>query len=119
MDAELVAAATGALVQAMTTDAWSTVRGQVARLFGRGGREEEVAAELETVREEVTADGDEVAAVAWLRRALRADPGFAAELRSLLDELEPSRTSGGTTNVISGGTFHGKVIQADRIDTVN
>ncbi|KQV22881.1 hypothetical protein ASE03_08990 [Kitasatospora sp. Root187] len=117
-----MAAATGALVQAMTTDAWQAVRGQVAALFGRGGREEEVTAELEIVREEVTADGDELAALTWLRRTLRANPEFAAELRELLVDTSP-RTGlppqgPRVSNQITGETFE-KVFQAENVTIEN
>ncbi|WP_407987157.1 hypothetical protein [Kitasatospora sp. CMC57] len=111
-----MAAATGALVQAMTTDAWRAVRGQVAALLGRGGREDEVTAELEVVREEATADGDEVAALAWLRRTLRANPEFAAELRELLlGSADLPQQGARVVNHISGGSFTGKVFQGENI----
>jgi hypothetical protein len=49
-----------------------------------------------------------------LRRALRADPSLADELRALLEELAPSDPAdvgGAVHNVISGGVQHGTVIQ--------
>ncbi|MGW9122567.1 hypothetical protein ACWGRV_39280 [Streptomyces sp. NPDC055663] len=91
--------------------------------------------ELEASRAELIAarDGDDPDAVAdiedeWrlrMRRALRADPAAAQELRLLLDEIAPrtagvstvtvnNNVSGGTGNVVnqgqnfSGLTFHGQ-----------
>ncbi|GAA2262969.1 hypothetical protein GCM10010145_42220 [Streptomyces ruber] len=95
---------------------------------GGEGREEAVRAELDTSRAELVAardaDDEETAADVhdeWrirLRRALRADPQAAAELRALLDELVPP--ADGTAreavhNVISGGVQHGTVIQAHTV----
>ncbi|MFG2221605.1 hypothetical protein [Streptomyces sp. NPDC048644] len=131
MDAELTAlAAAGAttLVQQMATDGWAQARRRVAAFLARRrgtADEEAIEGELEASRAEVTAaqeagEAGEVEDVtaAWrvrLRRLLRDDPEAAAELCSLLDELEPER--GGVTvrevhNTISGGELHGTVIQA-------
>ncbi|MFG3407146.1 hypothetical protein [Streptomyces sp. NPDC048142] len=127
MEAELTAlAASGAttFVGLMATEAWTQVRGRVARILARGEDTEAVDAELEESRAELTAaraDADEETAAdieaEWrtrLRRALRADPEAADELRGLLDELAPQRPAGpavSVTNTIGGGTQHGPVIQ--------
>ncbi len=136
MDPELTAlAASGAtvLVQRMVGDGWEQVRDRLARFFSRarGGAEEAVRAQLETAREELIAardtEDDEAESdvcAEWrnhLRRALRTDPGLAAELRSLVDELTSrDRRDQGvhTYNTISGGVQHGTVIQAGKVGSV-
>lgn len=102
MEAELAAlAASGAtsLVGLMVSDAWAQTRVRVARFLARGEETGGVDEELEASREELIAarDGDEPDVAAdiedeWrlrMRRALRADPAAAQELRLLLDELAP------------------------------
>ncbi|MFE7139131.1 hypothetical protein ACFVAG_15415 [Streptomyces sp. NPDC057644] len=129
MEAELTAlAASGAttFVGLMATEAWTQVRGRLARFLGRGEDDEVIDAELEESREELTAarsEDDEATAAdieaEWrnrLRRTLRADPQRADELRTLLDELAPLQPVGPTvsvTNTISGGTQHGPVFQGE------
>jgi hypothetical protein len=131
VDAELTAlAAAGAtaLVQQMVTDGWTQVRDRVVALFSRGRDEEAVQGELEESRADLVAarDAGDEEAVAdakaeWrnrLRRALRADPEAAAELRALLDELTPSaddQPKGTVYNAITGGVQHGMVIQAHSV----
>ncbi|GHE68074.1 hypothetical protein GCM10018785_40860 [Streptomyces longispororuber] len=136
MDAELAAlAASGAtaLVQAMVGDGWAAARGRVAALLGRrgGAGEDAVGRELDAARAEFTAAqdaGDGAAAddvrAEWrarMRRALRADPEAAAELRALLDELGYGDDGRGGTvrNTISGGVQHGGVIQAHTVGDVH
>ncbi|MFD0568903.1 hypothetical protein ACFQ0T_05945 [Kitasatospora gansuensis] len=106
-------AATTSLVGAMTTSAWQTLRGRVAALFGRD-READVTAELETIREEVEADGDDAAARVWVRRALRENPELEAMLRQLLTEGQPQQINV-RINTISGGQ-HGTTIMAGTIN---
>ncbi|MGX1638525.1 hypothetical protein ACWGUL_31245, partial [Streptomyces albidoflavus] len=53
-----------------------------------------------------------------LRRLLRADPGAAAELRALLDEIAPAEPAAGgvvINNTVSGGTHHAPVIQVGQL----
>ncbi|MXG28606.1 hypothetical protein [Streptomyces sp. YIM 132580] len=131
MEAELAAlAASGAttFVGLMATEAWSQVRGRLARFLARGDDSGAVDAELEESREELVAarrSGDEESAediaAAWrvrLRRALRDNPEAAGELRDLLDELAPHQATGPTVTVnnsTNGGTYYGQVIQAHDI----
>lgn len=131
LDAELAAlAASGAssLVGLMVSDAWSATRERVARLFARGGDEDQVAGELTAARAELAEaerNGDEEHRAdiqeAWklrLRGLLRTDPEAAAELRSLLDEIAPAEPSAGgvvINNTVSGGTHHAPVIQVGQL----
>ncbi|MFF9894110.1 hypothetical protein [Streptomyces longispororuber] len=136
MDAELAAlAAAGAtaLVQAMVGDGWAAARGRVAALLGRrsGADEDVVGRELDLARAEFTAAqdaGDGAAAddvrAEWrarMRRALRADPEAAAELRALLEELGygDDGRGGGARNTVSGGVQYGGVIQAHTVGDVH
>ncbi|WP_097869242.1 hypothetical protein [Streptomyces sp. rh34] len=127
MEAELTAlAASGAtaFVGLMVTEAWTQARGRVARFLGRGEDDEAVDAELEASRRELTAaraaaDDEAVADVEeeWrirLRRALRANPEAADELRALLDDLSPLAPAGpavSVTNTVSGGIQNAPVLQ--------
>ncbi|MET9093529.1 hypothetical protein ACWEQJ_17170 [Streptomyces cyaneofuscatus] len=131
MEAELTAlAASGAttFVGLMATEAWSQVRGRLARFLARGEDSEAIDAELEESREELVAarrSGDEESAediaAAWrvrLRRALRDNPEAAGELRDLLDELAPHQAPGPTVTVnnsTNGGTYYSQVIQGHDI----
>jgi hypothetical protein len=71
----LAEAAGQALVQAMVSDGWSTVRGRVVRLFGRGDhqREVQVAAQLDASREGLQKGGSDVGVTAsrWQGRVER------------------------------------------------
>ncbi|MFE9461837.1 hypothetical protein [Streptomyces californicus] len=133
MEAELTAlAASGAttFVGLMATEAWSQVRGRLARFLGRGADDEVVDAELEESRAELAAaraeDDEEAAAdieAAWrnrLRRTLRADPGAAGELRAILEELAPQQPAGPAVainhNTISGGHYNAPVIMAQWVN---
>ncbi|MGW1891886.1 hypothetical protein ACWCP6_16750 [Streptomyces sp. NPDC002004] len=145
MDAELTALATAgatALVERMVGDGWTAVRDRVAAFFvrRRGGDEEAAQGELETARGELDVARDELVAARdaddaataedlereWrsrLRRALRADPAAAEELRALLDELagdqpDRGRDGGAVSNVISGGVQHA-VVQAHTMRDLN
>ncbi|WP_331738550.1 hypothetical protein [Embleya sp. NBC_00896] len=102
----LAAAGGTTVVQAMGTDAWTTLRTGIARLFGRGdaGRGEQVALERldrSLAEVETSADTDrtrEHVALAWRTRfedlfdALSDDERVVVEteLRSLLSEAEAS-----------------------------
>lgn len=134
MEAELTAlAASGAtaFVGLMVTEAWTQARGRVARFLARGEDVDVIDAELEESREELTAaraaaDDEAIADVEeeWrirLRRALRANPEAADELRTLLDELSPLGAAGpavSVTNSISGGTQNGPVFQGQTFSAV-
>ncbi|QEU95070.1 hypothetical protein [Streptomyces kanamyceticus] len=137
MDAELTALATAgatALVQQMVTDGWGQVRDRVAGFFARGDADDEeaVAGELEESRGDLTAARDSADAeaeadvlAAWrgrMRRALRADPAAAAELRALLEELSPRAEregrGGDVYNTLNGGVHYGVVIQSGSIGEV-
>ncbi|MGQ7747634.1 hypothetical protein ACUN29_03815 [Streptomyces sp. WC2508] len=127
MEAELAAlAVSGAttLVGHMVSDAWAQTRERMARFLARGGETDGVDEELEASREELIAarDGEDPDAAAdiedeWrlrMRRALRADPAAAQELRVLLDELAP-RSEGVSTvtinNSVTGDTQNSQVVQ--------
>ncbi|WP_405819323.1 hypothetical protein OG705_08005 [Streptomyces sp. NBC_00838] len=138
METELVALATAgatALVQQMATDGWTAARDRMVAFFaGRGSATPAaVEEELDTVRAELVAarqDEDEqlIADVhtEWrtrLRRTLAADPAAAAELRALLDELDPAAPTPQhvTTvhNTMSGGVVHETLIQTGSIGRVD
>ncbi|EPH43011.1 hypothetical protein STRAU_3940 [Streptomyces aurantiacus JA 4570] len=134
----LATAGATALVQSMVGDGWAHARDRAVGFFTRrrpAGNEEDtvaVAGELDEAREELVAarDAEDDGAVAdvqaeWrnrMRRALRADPEAAAELRLLLDELAPDAGSSGrggsVSNRITGGVQHGNVIQAHTVGDV-
>ncbi|MFE2654077.1 hypothetical protein ACFXGY_29765, partial [Streptomyces sp. NPDC059346] len=133
MEAELAAlAASGAttFVGLMATEAWTQVRGRLARFLGRGETDEVIGAELEESRAELTAaraEDDEQAAAdieaEWrnrLRRTLRADPAAAGELRAILDELAPRQPTGPAVainhNTINGGHYNAPVIMAQWVN---
>ncbi|WP_406015909.1 hypothetical protein OG520_36070 [Streptomyces sp. NBC_00984] len=130
MEAELAALAeTGAttLVGLMVSDAWTQTRARVARFLARGGETGGVDEELEASREElISARDGEAPDVAediedeWrlrLRRALRADPAAAQELRLLLDELAPAAAGVPAVTVhnsVREGARTGPVIQGQQ-----
>ncbi|MFE3878083.1 hypothetical protein ACFXPX_27260 [Kitasatospora sp. NPDC059146] len=102
MDPELsslAGVAATAVVQQLTTTAWERIRAAVGELWRRRRpeRAETVLAELGESREDVAQArraGDERAEQevvdlwgARLRRLLAADPGAAAQLRALVEEL--------------------------------
>ncbi|EFG06254.1 Hypothetical protein SCLAV_1176 [Streptomyces clavuligerus] len=136
VEAELVALATAgatALVQQMIQESWGPARDRLARFFSRGtGEPGAVTAELETSRAELleareTQDEDIAADVLaeWrirMRRTLQADPGAAAELRALLDEIVPDPGTAPAVvvrNSITGGTQHGTVVQTGTIGDIH
>ncbi|MGP9022292.1 ATP-binding protein [Streptomyces sp. BR1] len=128
MEAELTAlAVSGAttMVTLMVSDAWTQARGRLARVFSRGGGDDDTGRlvdELQASREELLAAraaGDDEGAAdieeQWrlrIRRMLRADPTAAQELRELLGELGAS--SRGVRNELSG-VVHGPSVQAAQI----
>lgn len=114
----LALAGATALVQAMTTNAWESLRPRFASLFGTSA--EATGEELEQVRTEVTDGETEPADVegewaARLRRVLKADPDAAAQLQAVLDEAAPklpaaTTSYGGDHIEITHNTAHGDII---------
>jgi hypothetical protein len=96
--AELTVIAANALVQAMVTDGWEGVRGNVARLFGRGKPDSKIEDRLEAARAELAAAGTaEMARVRadqaerWANRlAVLLDdyPDAEPELAALVKEIQ-------------------------------
>ncbi|MFJ3821780.1 hypothetical protein [Streptomyces nodosus] len=110
----------------MTTDAWNRTREGVTRLWQRTQphRAEAVAAQLTATREDALAAGEtgdqetlgELHAE-WqgrLRRLLAARPGAAAELRGLLDELDPGGASRSAITQHASASGHARIYQAGR-----
>ncbi|MGC5000047.1 hypothetical protein [Streptomyces sp. DT195] len=115
------------LVTLMATDAWQTAREGFVQLWRRmqPQRAEAVAAELDVGYAEVlaaaVADDQEVLSevrAEWqgrLRRLLVAQPEAAAELRRLLDEIDPSASAvdaAVTQRATASG--HARIYQAGR-----
>jgi len=116
---------------AAVTDVWESVRGRFARLLGRGDARKTEAAErwLAQTREQLTATGPgtaveplgaagpgtelqqvrRAAAERWAGRfadLLDEDPGLAAELRALVDEVAarlPAATATAADHSIAAG----------------
>jgi hypothetical protein len=93
---DLARAAADALVSAMVTDSWETVRRRFAALVGHEQRMDVGRAQLASAtgedRSRVTLD----LARSWsirLRDALEDSPGLAEQLRALLNELDATRPS--------------------------
>ncbi|MEU9043335.1 MULTISPECIES: hypothetical protein [unclassified Kitasatospora] len=114
---EMVRSGATSVAGLMATAAWNQASSRIARLFGRGERDEQASAELEVIRAEVLeADGDqEVLAdqAAAIRNRLRAlfreNPQAAEELFEILSEFAPerfSKSAGGTyiINTIDGNS---------------
>ncbi|GAB2801221.1 hypothetical protein GCM10027073_36940 [Streptomyces chlorus] len=114
------------LVTLMTTDAWNRTREGVTRLWRRTQphRAEAVAAELAVTREDALAAGEaddqetlgELHAE-WqgrLRRLLAARPGAAAELRGLLEELDPGGATGPAITQHASASGRARIYQAGR-----
>lgn len=109
--AALAAAGSTALVSAMATDAWTSVKQGFARLLGRGDPERVEAAErrLERSRQELARrSGGELEqaradqAVAWKARLtdlLEDDPARATELRALIEAVSAQAPPSDTTVV--------------------
>jgi hypothetical protein len=126
----LAAAGGTAVVQAAGTDAWTELRGRIARLFGRGdvGREQAELARLDRSADELARsdDADTLERVrlrqvtVWQTRIEdlleQLDPDergmAAARLRALLSDVGPgSPSSDGTGGVAAGRDM---TIRADR-----
>jgi hypothetical protein len=108
-----------AIVTAVVTDAWESVKHRFAGLIGRGdpGRTALAVRRLENSREELTgAPADrlelmekQVAAV-WQTRlldALEEDPGLASELQVLVDAVW-AQLPGGTASAAGHGVAAGR-----------
>jgi hypothetical protein len=114
------------LVTLMATDAWERTREGITQLWRRmqPHRAEAVAAELAATREDALAAGavDDQETLGelhleWqgrLRRLLAAEPGAAAELRRLLDELEPRGATGPVITQHASASGHARIYQAGR-----
>lgn len=114
------------LVTLMTTDAWVRTREGITQLWRRmqPHRAEAVAAELEATREDALAadEADDQDTLGephseWqgrLRRLLAAQPGAAAELRRLLDELEPMSATSPVITQHASASGHARIYQAGR-----
>jgi hypothetical protein len=102
----LAEAAGQAVVTAAATDAWAKFKAGIARLLGRGDKERVAAVErrLEDTRRELAGTGQaELTAVqarlaaAWQTRLadlVEDDPGMAAGLRALVEQLQATSPAG-------------------------
>ncbi|QNP69556.1 hypothetical protein IAG44_08925 [Streptomyces roseirectus] len=110
----LLAALAGGVGGEAGREAWQGLVALVRRPFRRGesGDVSSGEAELDAL---AAAPGDETRAhVLSTALAVRAalDAEFRRELEEWRQRAERARDSGGTYNTISGGTFHGMVIQS-------
>lgn len=125
MDPELTALAQSAgvtLVGLMATDAWERTRDGAVALWQRARpeRADAVAAELDSAREDLSADpaAEGELTAEWqgrIRRLLIDQPQVAVELRRLLDELAPGALPG-TASLSQRATAsgHSRIYQAGR-----
>ncbi|MFE0103172.1 tetratricopeptide repeat protein [Streptomyces sp. NPDC059009] len=120
----LVAAVSSALVQAMATEAWPTVRDRVAGLYGRRAAAE--AVRLDAARAELLAgdrDGghEDDAQAEWraqLLGLLADNPGAAEELRDVAEEFEPlADDSPQVCNSVPGGRAE-TIVQAGTVTSL-
>ncbi|MEU1296977.1 MULTISPECIES: hypothetical protein [unclassified Streptomyces] len=114
------------LVTLMTTDAWQRTRDGITQLWRRAqpDRVRTLTAELESTRQDALSAGraddqDTLDALhlEWqgrLRRLLAARPDAAAELRALLDQLDPQGSAGPTVTQHAHASGHARVYQAGR-----
>ncbi|MGW1803028.1 hypothetical protein ACWCQN_46240 [Streptomyces sp. NPDC001984] len=128
MDFDPVALAQGGatvLVSAMATELWAQVRGQVARLLGRGDaaaedalREEleESSSALRAATSDVQAHDVQAELRGVLRTHLRADPELAAQFQALVEEVCAQLPAAASASVRQTATADrgGVVIQAGR-----
>jgi hypothetical protein len=126
-----VAAAGGiALVEAMTTDTWTSAKREFARLMGRGTQERQEVAErrLERSRQELAGrSGAELERVraaqeaAWRLRLsdlLEDDPAAEAELRVLVATFGASVSASGQRSIAIGGDNSGIASSGDHATNV-
>ena len=128
MDAEVALLAQSAgttLVALMATDAWHRARDGITQLWRRTQpeRAETVAAELEAGREDVLAAAAddqqtfEELRLQWqgaVRRLLVARPAAVAELRALLDQLDPDGSVARQITQHATASGQARVYQAGR-----
>ncbi|MFD6619788.1 hypothetical protein ACFWFB_31600 [Streptomyces albidoflavus] len=129
MDPEVTSLAQSAgttLVTLMAADAWQRTRDGFTQLWRRmqPERAETVAAELEAGREDVLAamaanDQETLAELraqwqGFLRRLVVARPDAAAELRRLLDELDPDGSAARQVTQHATASGQARVYQAGR-----
>lgn len=129
MDPEVASLAQSAgttLVTLMATDAWHRTRDGLTQLWRRmqPERTEAVAAELEAGREDVlaamAANDQEMLTelrLQWqglVRRLIVARPAAAAELRRLLDEVDPDGTAARRVTQHATASGQARVYQAGR-----
>ncbi|MEV7283671.1 hypothetical protein AB0O01_03715 [Streptomyces sp. NPDC093252] len=129
MDAEitLLAGTAGTtIVTLLASDTWNAARNGMLALWRRvrPGQEEQVAAQLDTSRQELVdarADGDEETereiAEEWqgrIRRLLVAHPEAATELRSLLGDLAAEAPTTVTVTQRATASGSSRVYQAGR-----
>lgn len=126
--ASLVVSGATTLVGLMASDGREAVRTRVAALLRRGRTADatDVEAELERDRRELAAarrEGDEAAVAdleaVWrgrLRLLLREVPDAARELGELVAWGDRARGTGAVRNHISGGEFHGTVVQTGDVE---
>jgi hypothetical protein len=130
--ATLAAAAATALIAAITTDGWEQARSAIVGLWRRvhPKRAETISDELAEARQEALtarqhgdAGTEEGLAADWqrrLRRLLDTDPGVAAELQRVLDDvftpaLRPADHDRVSRIVMKAqASDHGRVFQAGR-----
>jgi hypothetical protein len=115
---ELVEEGAKVLTQEMAKGGWTVVQGWISTVFKGGAAKKKALDELEETRRDLDEDAVSVEEVeqGWklqLRRLLREDPGAAAELRALLDEVAP-RGTGNVTNIARD--VHGTLIQAGTVN---
>jgi hypothetical protein len=118
----LASLAGSALVTAMVTDGWESVRARFARLLGRGsaGGAEVAAGRLEESRAmlaglsgsdlDVARAEQEAAWRARLGDLLEADPGAEAELRALMAEVQA--LAAGSGGVVQHAAAYDRAQQA-------
>ncbi|WP_379522570.1 hypothetical protein [Nonomuraea insulae] len=128
--AALAAAGGTALVEAMTTDAWTSAKQSFARLLGRGKPERQEVAErrLERARQELAGTtGAELERArtkqeaAWRLRLsdlLEDDPAAEAELRVLVATFGTSASASGERSFSIGGDNSGIASSGDNATNV-
>ncbi|MFI0723654.1 hypothetical protein [Streptomyces sp. NPDC021224] len=126
---ELAGGAASTFVTLMATDAWTSVRSGVVRMWRqiRPDRSDAIGAEVEATRTDLLAarasgdaDSEESLRIEWqarLRRLLATDPSAADHLRQLLAELDPAQAGGRPAPAVSmraNASKRGRVYQAGR-----
>lgn len=109
----LAATAAAALVQAMVTDGWESVRHKIASLFGRGEPDAAIERRLDSARDELTAappsqrEAVRAALVAqWGTRLgdLLADhPDAEPELAAIVREMQVPGQVGASDHAVAAG----------------